>query len=302
MRLQWRKEAMAFRKVSSWPLLAILTLATPAFAQSTVTTADVQRLEDRIDAASRDISQLESRESAAASQLRRELEDVRDEATYMKVKLRKRERVAREDYWVLRDRVDDLEARATGKRPAFDGPVRESRPAATTGRASDFSEVPVGTEFDVRLERLLSSETAQVEDRFEATTLVDLRDGDRVIVPSGSTLHGIVNGVTRATRLERKGSLQVAFERLTIDDRSYPIRATVQQALESEGIRGEIGRIGAGSAVGGILGAIIGGAKGALIGVLIGGGGVTAATEGKDVELPAGTILRVRLDAPLTLD
>jgi hypothetical protein len=29
---------------------------------------------------------------------------------------------------------------------------------------------------------------------------------------------------------------------------------------------------------------------------------VIAATEGRDVELPAGTILRIRLDTPLTLD
>ena len=38
--------------------------------------------------------------------------------------------------------------------------------------------------------------------------------------------------------------------------------------------------------------------KGALIGVLIGGGGTMVATEGKDVTLPAGTILRVRMDTP----
>ncbi len=51
-------------------------------------------------------------------------------------------------------------------------------------------------------------------------------------------------------------------------------------------IKGEIGRIGAGSAVGAIIGGIIGGVKGALIGVLVGGGGTMAATEGKDVTLP----------------
>jgi hypothetical protein len=38
--------------------------------------------------------------------------------------------------------------------------------------------------------------------------------------------------------------------------------------------------------------------KGALIGVLIGGGGTMVATEGKDVTLPAGTLLRVRMDTP----
>ena len=70
------------------------------------------------------------------------------------------------------------------------------------------------------------------------------------------------------------------------------------QALESEGIKGEVGKIGAGAGIGAIIGGIIGGAKGALIGVLIGAGGTVAATEGKDVVVPAGTILRVRFDAP----
>ena len=46
----------------------------------------------------------------------------------------------------------------------------------------------------------------------------------------------------------------------------------------------------------------LGGAKGALAGILIGGGGTIAATEGKDVELPSGTVLRVRMDAPLTIN
>jgi len=76
------------------------------------------------------------------------------------------------------------------------------------------------------------------------------------------------------------------------------MRGTVTQALESEGIKGEAAKIGAGAGIGAIIGGIIGGAKGALLGVLIGGGGTIAATEGKDVEVPAGTILRVRLDTP----
>jgi hypothetical protein len=90
----------------------------------------------------------------------------------------------------------------------------------------------------------------------------------------------------------------VNFNQITVRGRNYPMRGTVTQALESGGIREEVGRIGAGSAVGAIIGGIIGGVKGALIGVLIGGGGTMIATEGKDVHLPAGTILRVRMDTP----
>jgi hypothetical protein len=95
--------------------------------------------------------------------------------------------------------------------------------------------------------------------------------------------------------------MTVAFDRITIRGHSYPIHATVTQALESEGIKGEIGKIGAGAGLGAIIGGIIGGGKGALAGILIGGGGVVAATEGKDVELPAGSLLRVRLDTPITV-
>ena len=154
----------------------------------------------------------------------------------------------------------------------------------------------------MRLLKPLSSGTAQVEDRFEATTVVDLRDQtDHVTVPAGSVMRGVISSVTKATRTERTGKLTVAFDRLTVGDRSYPIRATVEQAIESEGIRGEAGRIGVGAGAGAIIGALLGGGKGALAGILIGGGGTIAATEGKDVELPAGTVLRVRLDSGLSL-
>jgi hypothetical protein len=91
----------------------------------------------------------------------------------------------------------------------------------------------------------------------------------------------------------------VTFDRITVTGRAYPIRATVTQALESEGIKGEKEKIGAGAGVGAIIGGILGGFKGALAGILIGGGGTIAATEGKDVDLAPGTVLRVRLDTAL---
>ena len=163
-------------------------------------------------------------------------------------------------------------------------------------------DVPVGTEFDVRLQRMLSSETAQVEDRFEATTLVDLMKGDEVIVPAGSVMRGVVSSVNKAGRLDRKGSLTLAFDEITVRGRGYSIRATVTKAIESEGIKGDVPKIGVGAGIGAIIGGILGGFKGAMAGVVIGGGGVVAATEGQDVELPSGTVLRIRLDSALSLD
>ena len=288
--------------------LALATLSSPvsaSAAQATVTTADIQRLQDSIYDASRDLAQLRSRDVAAAAELERELDDARDEAVYLKVKLRKRESIGRSEYTNLRDRIETIRTRARRDSSSRTTPSTSSRDEGSVpvaGRSQDSSsDVAVGTEFDVRVQNSLSSATAQVEDRFEATTLVDFRDGDRVLVPAGSVMRGIVSSVTKAGRVERKGSVTLAFDRITIRGRSYPIRATVTQALESEGIKGEAGKIGAGAGVGAIIGAILGGAKGALAGILIGGGGTIAATEGKDVELPAGTVLRVRLDSGLNL-
>jgi hypothetical protein len=181
-------------------------------------------------------------------------------------------------------------------------PPEPPPPPPPPARSQNPNEIPVGTEFDVRLQATLTSKTSEVEDRFDATTLVDLPDErGRVLVPAGSVMRGVISSVNRATRTDRKGAMTIAFDRVTINGRSYPMRATVSQALESEGIMGEKQKIGIGAGVGGILGAILGGGKGALAGILIGGGGTIAATDGKDVELPAGAVLRVRMDSPLTI-
>lgn len=265
------------------------------------TTVDIQRLQDSIDDASRDVTELRSRDSALASRLQTELDDLRDETIYLKVKLRKNETVPRAEYFEMRDRIDNVRSQARGTNRAASG---SSGAASSSSRQSSGArmDIPVGTELDVRLQQSLSSATAAVEDRFEATTLVDLKDGDRTMIPAGSVLRGVVSSVTKTSRLERKGSLTLAFDQVRVNGREYPIRATVTQAIESEGIKGEAGKIGAGAGVGMIIGGILGGVKGALAGILIGGGGTIAATEGKDVELAAGTVLRVRLDSGLNLN
>jgi hypothetical protein len=271
-------------------------------AQNDATSAEIQSLQETAAAVSRDVAQLRVDDAPLAAELQRELDEARDEVVYLKVKLQRRERVTRSEYLQVRDRLEAIRSRANvdAEAPSSRAPRSERSSSSGTNR-SDEDDVPVGTEFDVRLQSALNSETAQVEDRFEATTLIDLMDDNRVVVPAGSAMRGVVTSVKKAGRLERTGSLTVVFDRLTIGNQSYPIRATVTDAIESEGIRGEVGRIGAGAGVGAVIGAILGGAKGALAGILIGGGGTIAATEGKDVRLEPGTVLRIRMDTALNL-
>jgi hypothetical protein len=238
---------------------------------------------------------------------------------YLRVKLRREGTLSRNDYTDVRSRLDDLRGRvrdtasssstgqtSTGSRRTPSDTQAESEPGSSTSdrtvdrgrRTTAASVIPVGQELDVRLQDTLSSDRNQVEDRFTATTVVDLEVDGRVVIPAGSEVRGVISSVHPAGRVERKGSMTVSFDELTIKNRSYPMRGTVTQAIESEGVRGEVAKIGTGAGVGAIIGGILGGVKGAMAGILIGGGGVVAATEGKDVELPAGTILRVSLDAP----
>jgi hypothetical protein len=282
--------------MKAWIIAATLMfLPMPALAQAQLTQADIQRLQDSVYDASADVTRLRQRDARLAEGLELELDDLRDEVIYLKVKMRK-SGATRAEYSDLRDRIDRLRSQARGdaapaSTPSTRGPAVEDTLSAT--------EIPVGTEFDVRLQSRLNSGTARVEDRFDATTIVPYDRNGRVLVPAGSVMRGVVNSVTPASRgINRKGELTLVFDRFSIDGRTYSIRATVMQALQGES---DTGRVAAGAGVGAIIGAIIGGTRGALTGILIGGGGTVAATEGKEVDLAPGTVLRVRLDAPLDL-
>jgi hypothetical protein len=321
----------SMHRVAVAALLAA-SLAVPAAAQQTsVTQSDIQRLQDNVYLADRDVTQLRSRDTTRASQLQTELDDLRDEVVYLKVKLRKERTLPRAEYADVRDRIENVRTRARdnyasntttggnsgslnpgslgagslGNTPggssssSASGSASAGATRTTNGRTT--VEVPAGTELDVRLQNTLNSGTAQVEDRFEATTLVDLNIDGRTVIPAGSLMRGVVTAVEAGTRTNRTSRMTVSFDQVTVAGRDYPLRGTVTQAIEGEGIRGEVGRTGAGAAVGGILGAVLGGAKGAVLGAVIGAGGTIAATEGKEVDLQQGSVLRVRIDAPVSI-
>jgi hypothetical protein len=308
--------------------LLVAVLAAPAAAQTTgsVTQADIQRLQDNVYLAERDVTQLRGRDTTRASQLQTELDELRDEVVYLKVKLRKERTLPRAEYADVRDRIENVRTRAqnqfasnttSGSTSAgAGGGLTVGTLGGSTGTSTGASassstqaqtaargavEVPAGTEIDVRLQNALNSGTAQVEDRFEATTLVDLNINGRTVIPAGSVMRGVVTAVEPGTRTNRTARMTVSFDQVTVNGRAYPMRGTVTQALEGEGIRGEAGRAGAGAAVGGLIGAVLGGVKGAVLGAVIGAGGTIAATEGKEVELAQGTVLRVRVDQPVSI-
>ena len=73
------------------------------------------------------------------------------------------------------------------------------------------------------------------------------------------------------------------------------------RALENGGYRQDAGKIGAGAGIGAVIGGRPGGVRGALAATVVGGDVVVTATDGLDVTLAAGAVLRIRLDSPLSL-
>src|SRR5262245_50012421 len=104
-------------------LVAIVaaTLAAPVAAQqnySQVSPADIQRLQDSVTQAGSEVQQLKSRDASRAGQLQTQLDDLRDEVIYLKVKLRKEGSLQRSEYAGVRDRLDDLRSQATNATPS----------------------------------------------------------------------------------------------------------------------------------------------------------------------------------------
>lgn len=270
-----------------------LTVLVPlsAGAQDQGSQSDLDDLQAQVAAVSQKVERLRETDPAQATRVERDLELVRDDLAYLRVRLRRENSVPHSEVAAVRSRLNALDREASGTT------LRETAP-----RRAQPNEIAVGQELDARLQTPLSSSTAEVEDRFEATTLVDLYSGETLLVPAGSVLRGVVSSVERATRTDRRGRLTLSFDQMTVNQRTYRIRATVTQALEGEGLTGEMGKVTTGAAAGAIIGGILGGFKGALAGILIGGGGSVLATPGTNVKLEAGTVLRVRFDAPVRID
>lgn len=271
-------------------LALVFAVSATLGAQAPVSTADLARLDTTATEIRQQVATLKQTDATLAADVEKQLADLSDEITYLKVKLRRDGNVTRDEYGSLRDRFETLRVRAQGQKVSAQ-PVLDDK-------ESGVGQVPVGTEFDVRLQTSLNSGTAKVEQRFEATTLLDYPAAGAVLIPAGSTVRGFVSSVRAAGKVDRRGSITLSFDELKVGTTTYRLRASVTSAMDGKSAE-DMKRIGVGAVAGAILGGILGGGKGALFGVLVGGGGTMAATEGSDVDLPLGTVLRIRLDQPL---
>jgi hypothetical protein len=163
--------------------------------------------------------------------------------------------------------------------------------------------LPVGTEVAVRTNERIDSRDVVEGQTFSAQIEEDIRDTDgSVAIPRGSD----VRLVTR--RVEVNGDITLDVDSISVAGRRYRVSTSdeeLQNRRDGVGGNARTGKyVGGGAVLGAIIGAIAGGGKGAAIGAASGAGAGAATqiiTRGKEVHVPAESVIRFRLDSPLRL-
>jgi hypothetical protein len=161
--------------------------------------------------------------------------------------------------------------------------------------------IPAGTVIRVRTSEKIDASNAATGRVFMGVVEEGARDRNGVVViPRGSTAELVVRGVS-------KHALALDLATITAEGRTYGVMSS-QEVIERTQKAG-VGKnkrtakfLGIGAAAGSVVGAIAGGGTGALVGGLLGtgaGAGAQTVTRGKEVHVPAESVLTFRLEQPL---
>jgi len=150
--------------------------------------------------------------------------------------------------------------------------------------------VPAGTSFKVAVATKITSATAMPGDTWTGTVKDPVIVGDRVVIPAGATVNGVVSG-SRPAEKGSRAMLLLAVRSVEVDGKSHSISAEADSMVAGSTRARNVGAVAGGAGAGALIGKAIGGGKGALIGVLLGAGaatGAVAASKGYQVEVKEG--------------
>ncbi|MGH7657746.1 MAG: hypothetical protein ACREL6_05885, partial [Gemmatimonadales bacterium] len=185
-------------------------------------------------------------------------------------------------------------------------------PAPTPSVAPAPLVLAAGTVIRASVNDSLNSRDDKPGQTLAATINTDVKDPNgRIIIPAGSTVNMTVSELKAAgNKSAEDGTLVLAVSSISVNGQDYPVDATidsVEHYLKGRGVgTSEAAKVGAGAAAGAIAGRIIGGGKkGTIIGGIIGaavGTGVAVETADRDVVVPAGALVVIRLTEELSVN
>jgi hypothetical protein len=177
--------------------------------------------------------------------------------------------------------------------------------------ASDSLQVPSGTQISVRTNEAIDASQATVGQTYSAEVAEDVRGtsgtNGEILIPQKSEAQLVIRQVSGGGTVGTP-ELALDLQSLTVNGRRYEVstadlsRSTGKQGIGKNKRTAEM--VGGGALLGTLVGAIAGGGKGAAIGAVAGaatGGTAQVLTRGKQVKVPAETVLRFQLDQPLLL-
>jgi predicted small lipoprotein YifL len=210
----------------------------------------------------------------------------------------------------LADREAAL-ARANAPKPAPSRPAAApsqpapSKPAPTPVAAGPKSyTVPAGTSISVQLPAELSTKTASVGQRVSGNLTDDIVVDGKVVAKAGALVQGSVTQVVSGSKtIGGKPTLGLTFDNLTFEGGDRPITARITEVAQKSDKGRDAAKIGGGALAGGIIGHQFDSDQGKVVGAIIGAAAGTAAAKktGKEVVLPAGTVVGMTLESPVTV-
>lgn len=193
---------------------------------------------------------------------------------------------------------------AKGLQPG--APAAEGQPPRPAANEPEYREVtlPAGTVLPLELGTSVGSDTSQVEDPVQATVRRAVVVNGVEAIPAGSRVSGVVTDATRSGRVKGRARIALRFTSLHAHGERQDVRTSVVSRVAPATKKQDAAKIGVGAGAGAVIGGIVGGGSGAAKGAAIGGAGgtgVVLATRGKEVRLPAGANLAVKLLEPVTV-
>jgi hypothetical protein len=189
---------------------------------------------------------------------------------------------------------------------ANDSPSDTNIRAGLGGAAASSSRivVPAGTQIAMTLQTGLTTKTANVGDRFEATIASPVSVNGRVAIPDGAKVSGHVILAEQPGKASGRGQLQLSYDQVTFGGHAYDLGTRSQVYQSASGTSKDVALIGGGTVAGGIVGAVVGGdksvAKGAAVGA-VAGTGASLMTRGPQLTLERGTALSASLDQAVSV-
>jgi hypothetical protein len=165
--------------------------------------------------------------------------------------------------------------------------------------------VPSGTILHVRLDHRIDTAHNRPGDRFTGRLTAPVSIGDRILLPKGSVVRGVVAESQPSGRLHHRGVLTLALSSIELNGRNVPVSTGSITRVTGDHKKRNFTLIGGGSGLGALIGGVATGGSGALIGA---GAGAAAGTVGayftgkKQVRMPAESLLNFRLRQPLTVE